>query len=112
MPERRFTDEEVEAALEALGRPERFREAEALVARMAPQLQRILVHAMSDGGWFGDAHEAEVRKAASAPEEDERGARIKTLLAEETRMGMLVGVAVGWELASELEMNDEPEEGD
>ena len=28
--------------------------------------------------------------------------RIETLLAEETRMGMLVGVAVGWELAREL----------
>ena len=28
---------------------------------------------------------------------------MRTLLAEETRMGMLVGVAVGWELARELE---------
>jgi hypothetical protein len=112
MPERRFTNEEVDEALEALGRPERFRQAEARVARVAPQLQRILGHALSDGGWFGDAHEAEVRKAASATDEGDRSTRIKTLLAEETRMGMLVGVAVGWELARELEMNDEPEEGD
>ena len=29
---------------------------------------------------------------------DEAGA-VRTLLAEETRMGMLVGVAIGWELA-------------
>jgi len=112
MPERQFTDEEVDAALEALGRPERFRQAEALVVRIAPQLQRILGHALGDGGWFGEAHESEVRKAASAAEADERSTRIKTLLTEETRMGMLVGVAVGWELARELEMNDEPEEGD
>jgi hypothetical protein len=112
MPERRFTDEELDAALEALGSPERFRQAEALVTRIAPQLQRILGHALGDGGWFGEAHEGEVRKAATAGDENERNTRIKTLLAEETRMGMLVGVAVGWELARELEMNDEPEEGD
>ena len=112
MPERRFTDEEVDAALEALGRPERFRRAEALVVRIAPQLQRILGHALGDGGWFGEAHETEVRKAAGAADEDDRSTRIKTLLAEETRMGMLVCVAVGWELARELEMNHEPDEGD
>jgi hypothetical protein len=28
---------------------------------------------------------------------------VRTLLAEETRIGMLVGVAVGWELARELD---------
>jgi len=28
---------------------------------------------------------------------------VRTLLAEETRLGMLVGVAVGWELARELD---------
>jgi hypothetical protein len=37
--------------------------------------------------------------------------RIETLLAEETRMGMLVGVAVGWQLASELG-NPNDTEGD
>jgi hypothetical protein len=30
-------------------------------------------------------------------------------LAEETRMGMLVGVAVGWQLANELGTTTEPE---
>jgi hypothetical protein len=109
---RRFTDDEVDAAIEALGEPERFREAEHRLARVAPQLQRVLAVALHEGGWFGDAHESEVRKAATTENEAERATRIKTLLAEETRMGMLVGVAVGWELARELEMNDEPEEGD
>jgi hypothetical protein len=28
---------------------------------------------------------------------------VRTLLAEEARMGMMVGVAVGWALADELE---------
>ena len=32
----------------------------------------------------------------------ERAAALRTLLAEETRMGMLIGVAVGWALAQEL----------
>jgi hypothetical protein len=108
----RFTDEQVDAALDALAEPERFREAETRVASVAPQLQQILGRALHEGGWFGEAHESEVRKAVTATEEAERATRVKTLLAEETRMGMLVGVAVGWELARELEMTDEPEEGD
>jgi hypothetical protein len=101
--ERRFTDDEVDAALEALNEPERFREAETRVARIAPQLQQILAQAMGEGGWFGEAHDSEVRKAAALADEGERSVRMKTLLAEEARMGMLVGVAVGWELARELE---------
>jgi hypothetical protein len=35
---------------------------------------------------------------------------VRTLLAEETRLGMLIGVAVGWELARELEMNEEEDQ--
>ncbi len=103
MPERRFTDEEVDAAVEALGEPERFREAETRVARIAPQLQQILAQALGEGGWFGEAHDSEVRKAAALTDEGERATRMRTLLAEEARIGMLVGVAVGWELARELE---------
>ena len=103
MPERRFTDDEVDAALEALTEPERFREAETRVARIAPQLQQILAQALGEGGWFGEAHDSEVRKAAALTDEGQRAVRMKTLLAEEARMGMLVGVAVGWELARELE---------
>ena len=62
----------------------------------------MLAHALNQGGWFGPAHESEVRSAAAEPDEATRATRIETLLAEETRMGMLVGVAVGWELAREL----------
>jgi hypothetical protein len=102
--ERQFTDAQLDAALEALSDPERFRDAELRVARIAPQLQRILAEALHQGGWFGEAHEAQVRQAAEADDEGERSGQIKTLLAEETRMGMLVGVAVGWELARELEL--------
>jgi hypothetical protein len=104
MDERRFTDAEVDAAVDALTAPERFRAAEERVARVAPQLQRILAAALAEGGWFAEAHERNLREAAGAGDEEERLAAIRTLLAEETRMGMLVGVAVGWELARELEI--------
>jgi hypothetical protein len=102
-----FTDEQVDAAVRALSDPERFQGAERRLAELAPQLQRILAQAMHEGGWFGEAHESHVREAATAGAEEERATRIRTLLAEETRMGMLVGVAVGFELARELENSSE-----
>jgi hypothetical protein len=97
-----FTDEQVEAAVLALSDPERFAGAERTLAVLAPQLQRVLAHALEEGGWFGDAHRSQVRAAIAEPDEAERAQRIETLVAEETRMSMLVGVAVGWELAREL----------
>jgi hypothetical protein len=103
VPEPDPTDAELEAAVERLSDPERFRAAEERVARVAPGLQRILVQALHEGGWFGEAHEGELLKAATTPDEDERIRAVRTLLADETRMGMLVGVAVGWELALELD---------
>ena len=45
-----------------------------------------------------------MRRVTAPEEEGERTAALRTLLAEETRVGMLVGVAVGWELARELEL--------
>jgi hypothetical protein len=103
VPERQFTDAEIDAALEALSDPARFREAETRVSRIAPQLQRILAQALHEGGWFGEIHEGELIKAATVPDQEERIRAVRTLLAEETRIGMLVGVAVGWELSRELE---------
>jgi hypothetical protein len=103
VPERDFTDAEIEAAVEALSDPARFRAAETRVGRVAPQLQRILGEALNEGGWFGEAHEGQILKAATTPDPDERITAVRTLIAEETRIGMMVGVAVGWELARELE---------
>jgi hypothetical protein len=62
----------------------------------------VLAQALESGGWFGEAHEAETLKAATTPDSDERIAAVRTLLAEEARMGMMVGVAVGWALHQEL----------
>ena len=43
---------------------------------------------------------------------DERLTAVRTLLAEEARMGMMVGVAVGWALAEELHQPDESNQED
>jgi hypothetical protein len=101
--DRPFTDAQIDAAVEALSDPARFRDAESEVARVAPQLQRILNLALSEGGWFGEAHDAQVLRAATTPDPDDRIVAVRTLLAEETRIGMMVGVAVGWELRNELD---------
>lgn len=101
--ERAYTDAEIDAALAALSDADRLREAQQLVARAAPRLQHVLDEALSAGGWFGDTHEQAVAAAAAVGEGAERRQAIDTLVAEETRLGMLVGVAVGFELARTLE---------
>lgn len=99
-----FSPEEIDRAIASLSDPGRFKEAEARVAQMAPALQQILAEALHAGGWFDEAHDSQIRGAANASDPTERLTALRTLLAEETRVGMLVGVAVGWELARELEM--------
>src|SRR3954467_15386584 len=99
-------DRELEAAIERLLDPERFAAAERIVAQAAPQLQRVLAAALAEGGWFGEPHEAETLKAATVPDPEERVAAVRALLAEEARMGMMVGVAVGWALKEELATPD------
>ncbi len=100
MPERRaYSDAEIEAAIEQLRDPERLETAQRIVAHSAPQLQRILNEALEAGEWFGSAHRAAVLEAAGAADPDERMIRVRTLIADETRVSMLVGVAVGLELA-------------
>jgi hypothetical protein len=108
VPRRSYSEAELEAAIEALGERDRFREAETLVTRAAPQLQSILAQALEAGGWFGESHDAEVLKAATTPDADERLNSVRTLLAEEARIGMMVGVAVGWALADELALERSP----
>ena len=105
-----YTEEQLDAAIRALSDPDRFREAESLVATAAPRLQGVLAQALEAGGWFGEAHEAEALKAATVPDSGERLTAVRTLLAEEARMGMMVGVAVGWALAQELSKIDEMED--
>ena len=99
---RAYTAAEVEAAIEALSDPARLEEAERLVAANTPGIQRILNHALEAADWFGSAHRAAVLEAAGKPSVDDRMTAVRTLIAEETSVSMLIGVAVGYELAHEL----------
>jgi hypothetical protein len=102
-----YSDEQIDAAIEAISDPEAFREAERAVARAAPRLQQVLAETLSAGGWFDESHEAEVLKAATTPDEDARLTALRTMLAEEARMGMMIGVAVGWAVAERLASDEE-----
>jgi hypothetical protein len=104
-----YSDAELEAAVEALSDPGRFAEAEALVSRAAPQLQGILVQALQSGGWFADSHAGEIARIAELEDPSERLQAMRVMLAEDARMGMMVGVAVGWALAEELKRGDQGE---
>ena len=100
---RAYSDDEVEAAVQALAEPGRLDEAQRVVAGSAPQLQRILNAALEDADWFGAAHVAEVRKAAGVDDPAQREIAVRTLIAEETHVSMLIGVAVGLELGRLLD---------
>ena len=108
MSRRAYSDAEVEAAIEALSQPERLEEAQRLVGANAPGLQRILNEALDAADWFGSAHQAAVLEAAGKPAIDDRLAAVRILIAEETNLSMLIGVAVGYELAHELMQREEP----
>ena len=106
-PRRAYSDDEIEAAVQVLADPERLRRAEQLVARTAPQLQRILDMALADAEWFGSAHQSEVLKAAGTADPEERYRAVRRLIEEETRVSMLIGVAVGLGLADVLNEMEE-----
>jgi hypothetical protein len=96
------TDAEFDAAIEALSDPQHLEEAQRLVAERAPQLQRILDQALHAAGWFDEAHARAIRSAASVDDPAAREQSVRTLVEEETRVSMLTGVAVGYELANTL----------
>jgi len=106
-----YSAEEVDAAVEALADPDRFGHAQEIVTHAAPGLQRVLGAALEAGGWFGDAHEAQLAQVSGTEDPTERARAIHALVAEETRLAMLVGVSVGFELARELaaRRDDHPE---
>lgn len=97
-------DPQLEAAIAAISDPERLKQAQDLVTRAAPGLLKVLNSALSEGGWFDTAHNAAVREAISHEDPELRLRAVRTLMAEETQLSMLVGVAVGVELARELNL--------
>lgn len=99
---RAYTDAEVEAAVQALTDPEQLIEAQRLVAANAPTLQRILNTALNQAEWFDSAHREQVLQAAGKADIEERLQAVQTLIAEEIRVTMMIGAAVGFELAHQL----------
>jgi hypothetical protein len=97
-----FSDADIEAAITALSEPGRLTDAQQLVGRVAPSLERVLGSALHEGGWFDAAHNAALKDAVGTGDPADRLVAVRTLFAEETRLTMLVGVAVGFELAREL----------
>ena len=101
-PSMSYTDEQLEAAVEAL----LSRAASTTPRRSSPArppgLQQILTQALEAGGWFAESHQAGISGALAIEDPAERKRAMRTVLAEEARMGMMVGVAVGWALAEEL----------
>ena len=108
LPDRSYSAAEVDEALAALVEPGRLAHAQDVVVHAAPTLQRMLAEALAEGGWFGTVHDAEINRVAGEQDEGERASAVGTLVAEQTRLGMFVGVAVGFELAHELALGREP----
>lgn len=104
------TPAELEAALEALRAPGRFAIAERVVAQAAPGLHRILVEAMASGGWNSEDDLRQIDQALEAGDPATTRAALLGLIGEQSRIAMLVGVAVGIELAGELGLHGDPRE--
>ena len=88
--------------MQALTDPEQLDQAQRIVAANAPTLQRILNTALNEADWFGSAHHAQVLEAAGKADIEERLRAVQTLIAEEVRVTMMIGAAVGFELAHQL----------
>ena len=103
VPARRaHTEAEIDAAVQVLSDPARLEEAQRVIAAAAPSLQAILEQALDAADWFGSAHRAQVLEATGQEDTMERLEAVQRLIAEETRVSMLIGVAVGYELAHVL----------
>lgn len=100
--ERPYTAEQVDAAVREISEPGRLRRAEEIVTHVVPSLERIIDGALHDGGWFSQGHEQQVGQVAADPDPQAREARLHALVADESRLAMLVGVTVGFALAREL----------
>lgn len=110
MSDETFTAEQVDRAVQALSdHPERFEHAQEVVGHAAPGLGGVLDQALDAGGWFGVEHESQIAAITAIPDIHDRLGAVRELVSQETRLGMLVGVAVGFELHRELHRNHDEE---
>lgn len=99
--------ERLEEIIDQLGAKQGLDAVERRLASVAPKLQKLLDDALHAGGWFDEAHEGLVLKTATHPDEDGRIEQLRSFVIDQTRLGMLVGVAVGWEIAERLATDEE-----
>ncbi len=88
--------------MQALSEPDRLEDAQRVVTSSAPALQRIFDQALQSAGWYGSARSAEVVRAAGVADPDDRMNAVGRLIDEESRVSMMIGVTVGFELAHQL----------
>ncbi len=88
--------------MQALSQPDRLEDAQRAVSNHAPALQRIFNQVLESAEWYGSARRAEVVRAAGVADPDERMSAVGRLIDEESRVSMMIGVTVGFELAHEL----------
>jgi len=103
--------DELRAAVERLAAGNRLAEAEQMVSTALPELRVLLAEALGTGGWFGEPHQSETLRVATIPDPDERLEALRNLLEEETNIGMMVGVAVGWALRAEIDGRADDQSG-
>jgi hypothetical protein len=97
-----YSAEDVDVAVAALSEPGRLDHAQQVITHAAPSLQGVLSAALDEGGWFGEAMDRELAQAIGIDDPYARLEAVRRLITEETRLGMLVGATVGFELAREL----------
>ncbi len=88
--------------MQALSEPDRLEDAQRVVSASAPALQRIFDQALHSAEWYGSARRAEVVRAAGVADPDDRMDAVGRLIDEESRVSMMMGVTVGFELAHQL----------
>jgi len=109
---REVDEQALREAVERLSEGDGLEQAERVVATVLPELRVLLAEALGSGGWFGQPHQSETLRVATIPDPDERLEALRNLLEEETNIGMLVGVAVGWALRTEIGDPGDPNEGE
>jgi hypothetical protein len=101
-----MSERDIEAVIGEIVSESGFDAVEARMAELAPQMQGIVEQALLAGGWFDDAHESMVLKTATLPDADERITDLRNFVLEQTRLAMLVGIAVGWEISDRIGSTD------
>lgn len=99
-----ISDGQLLEAVKSVTQPDRLDEAQKIVARIAPQLGQLIEGALSDGDWFSQTHQQSLQAVIGIEDSQGQLQALRSFLADETRISLLIGVTVGIELAKELKL--------